>query len=93
MMTLEEAIKHCKKVAISCSKSNRECALDHVQLMQWLKELRAMRKHSKNWSEDDEHRVKDIIYFLDTAKKHYASTVELEACIDWLKSLKQRIGG
>ena len=44
------------------------------------------------WSEEDEHRVKDTIYFLDTAKKHYASTVELEACIDWLKSLKQRIG-
>ena len=37
--------------------------------------------------------VKDTIYFLDTAKKHYASTVELDACIDWLKSLKQRIGG
>jgi len=44
------------------------------------------------WSEEDEHRVKDTIYFLETAKKHYASTVELDACIDWLKSLKQRIG-
>ena len=40
------------------------------------------------WSEEDEHRVKDTIYFLETAKKHYASTVELDACIDWLKSLK-----
>lgn len=45
------------------------------------------------WSEEDEHRVKDTIYFLDTAKKHYASTVELDACIDWLKSIKPRIGG
>ena len=45
------------------------------------------------WSEEDEHRVKDTIYFLDTAKVHYASTVELDACIYWLKSLKQRIGG
>ncbi len=44
-------------------------------------------------SEEDEHRLKDVIYFLDTAKKHYASTVELDACIDWLKSLKQRIVG
>ena len=43
------------------------------------------------WSEEDEHRVKDTIYFLDTAKKHYASTVELDACIDWLESLKKRI--
>ena len=45
------------------------------------------------WSEEDEHRVKDTIYFLDTAKKHYASTVELDACIYWLKSLKERLGG
>ena len=43
-MKLEEAINHCEKVALSCAKSNRECALEHVQLMQWLKELRALRK-------------------------------------------------
>lgn len=43
------------------------------------------------WSEKDEHRAKDTIYFLDTAKKHYASTVELDACIDWLKSLKDKV--
>ena len=42
------------------------------------------------WSEEDEHRVKDAIYFLSTAKKHYASTVEIDACIDWLKSIRQR---
>lgn len=45
------------------------------------------------WSEDDERKIKNIVYFLETAKKHYASTVELDACIDWLKTLKQRIGG
>lgn len=43
------------------------------------------------WSEEDEDRAKDTIYFLDTAKKHYASTVELDACIDWLKSIKDRV--
>lgn len=46
---------------------------------------------SSNWSEEDEHRIKDTIYFLDTAKKHYASTEELDACIDWLKSLQDRV--
>ena len=46
----------------------------------------------QEWSEEDEHRIKDIIYFLDTAKKHYASTIELDACIDWIKSIKQKIG-
>lgn len=40
------------------------------------------------WSEEDEHRINSIVYFLETAKKHYASTVELDACINWLKSLK-----
>ena len=43
------------------------------------------------WSDEDEHRVEDTIYFLDTAKKHYACTIELDACIDWLKSLKDRM--
>ena len=54
------------------------------------KELRKIEQVSE-WSEEDEHRAKDTTYFLDTAKKHYASTVELDACIDWLKSLKQRM--
>ena len=45
----------------------------------------------QEWSEEDEHRVKDTIYFLDTAKKHYASTVELDACIDWLESIKYKV--
>ena len=44
------------------------------------------------WSEYDEHKVKDIIYFLNSAKKHYASTVELDACVRWLWSLLQRTG-
>lgn len=51
----------------------------------WLKNQAPKSK----WSEEDEHRLKDTIYFLDTAKKHYASTVELDACIDWLKSLEE----
>lgn len=45
-------------------------------------------KQKFEWSEEDEHRIKDTIYFLETAKKHYASTIELDACIDWLKSLR-----
>ena len=56
------------------------------------KELKKIEQKSA-WSDEDEHRVEDTIYFLDTAKKHYACTILLDACIDWLKSLKQRIGG
>lgn len=53
--------------------------------------LEKQGKQKPAWSEEDEHRVNDTIYFLDTAKKHYASTIELDACIDWLKSFKERI--
>ena len=63
-----------------------ECGLQYVN-----RELEKQGEHNfAKWSEEDEHRVKDTIYFLETAKKHYASTVELDACIDWLKSLEDR---
>lgn len=39
-MTLEEAIKHCKDVALSCT--NKECALEHFQLLKWLQEYNNM---------------------------------------------------
>lgn len=40
-MTINEAIKHCKDVALHCD--NKECAYEHVQLMNWLKELKCLR--------------------------------------------------
>ena len=46
------------------------------------------KEQTAEWSEEDEHRIKDSIYFLETAKKHYACTEELDACINWLKSLR-----
>lgn len=52
---------------------------------------RVQSQTKQEWSEDDEHRSKDAIYFLETARKHYASTEEIDACIDLLKSLKDRI--
>ena len=39
-MTLKEAIEHCKDVALSCT--NKECALDHFQLLKWLQEYSNM---------------------------------------------------
>lgn len=56
-MTLEESIKHCEEVAenqeeCACrideigadSNSIRECASEHRQLAEWLKELKAYRE-------------------------------------------------
>ena len=59
------------------------------EMIAWL-EKQALKSEC---GKEDEHRVEDIIYFLDTAKKHYASIVELDACINWLKSIKERLGG
>ena len=42
------------------------------------------------WSEEDEHRITDAIYFLESAKSHYADTSELDAAINFLKSLHER---
>ena len=56
--------------------------------MNWLKSLRPQPKNE--WSEEDEHRRNDAIYFLETAKTHYADTSELDATISWLKSLQNR---
>ena len=60
-MTLEEAIKHCEEVAedkfneaqesIMCNRFQyaddcRDCAEEHRQLAEWLKELKAYRDDS-----------------------------------------------
>ncbi len=43
MMTLDEAIKHCEE-KIDCT----ECGKQHKQLMEWLKELKALREESES---------------------------------------------
>lgn len=42
-MTLDEAIKHCEEKACG----NSECAKDHKQLSEWLKELKALKQENK----------------------------------------------
>ena len=40
-MTIDEAIKHAEEVARTCDDS--QCAKDHAQLADWLRELRRAR--------------------------------------------------
>ena len=72
----------------------RDCE-DRLKLQKLQKSLAWLEKQGEQkpveWSEYDEHKVKDIIYFLNSAKKHYTSTVELDACVRWLWSLLQRM--
>ena len=43
-MSLDEAIKHCEeKVQEQTSCDKEQCALDHVQLLEWLRELKALK--------------------------------------------------
>ena len=60
------------------------------QIITWLEKQDEQKPIE--WSEKDKYKVKDIIYFLNSAKKHYASTDELDACVRWLWSILQRMG-
>ena len=64
-MTLEEAIRHCEEVAKSCQlkaydierddyKDLEECAAEHRQLAEWLKELKAVHDEIDDAADEDE---------------------------------------
>ena len=86
----------------SCEQTLEDYPNDKVRFkdcITWLKSLPLNLKKknedvdklcSNEWSEEDKHRCKDAIYFLETAKKHYASTSEIELTIEWLKSLQSQ---
>lgn len=46
-MTLEEAIKHAKEI-IENKNCSKECAKEHEQLINWLKELKMYREKNEN---------------------------------------------
>ena len=83
----QEYIAWLEKQGTSYTKRDVDDA--YVEGMAFAKyELEKQGKQMPAWSEEDENRITDIVYFLNTAKKHYASTIELDSCIDWLKSLR-----
>lgn len=43
------------------------------------------------WSEEDYSKVQRICKYLKEAKKYYADITEVRECMDWLKSLKERV--
>lgn len=71
-MTLDEAIKYCKQIAVAnealvqdswekggyIDYARRECAEEHRQLAEWLKELKSLRqKRPKgHWIMHERHR-------------------------------------
>ena len=69
-MEIDEAIKHCEEVAEEKQKSCVECARDHLQLAEWLKELKAIKEDGDCISrqavieaiEDDKRKGNDSCY-------------------------------
>ena len=55
-MTLDEAIKHCEEVHLKVTAEYtmsgdldcKQCAEDHEQLAEWLKELQTLRAKKEN---------------------------------------------
>ena len=45
LMTLDEAIQHCIEKGGTCT----QCAKEHLQLAEWLKELKFLREQYRKW--------------------------------------------
>jgi hypothetical protein len=48
-------------------------------------------EQKSDWSDEDCYKVQRICMYLNEAKKYYADITEVRECIEWLKSLKERI--
>lgn len=66
MMTLEEAIMHCQEK--SCG--NSECALEHKQLAEWLRELQYRRNIWKDPSPQKPKEGEIVLIQLDGCKMY-----------------------
>ena len=85
--------EHCIELLLPIIDSSSLIPKNRKKCKEFLKSLKErVQPHPKQeWSEEDEHRIEDAIYFLETARKHYASDEEINKTIDWLKSLKERL--
>ena len=82
LMSLDEAIEHCKEM--SCG--NNACALEHKQLEKWLTELKELKEQEPAWSEEDENILNNIMVFTSG----YADKRVVKKWVSFLKSLTPR---
>ena len=57
----------------------------------FFEELEKQGEQKSAWSESDMSKVQRICKYLNEAKKYYADINEVRECIDWLKSIQDRI--
>lgn len=74
-MSIDEAIEHCEQIA---GDNNCECADEHRQLAEWLKELREYKTVSRKWV-DDAERMENI-----ECKIQFREPIKEWACMYWL---------
>ena len=86
----EDVIAWLEKQGTSYTKRDVDDAF--VEGMAFAKDELEKQCEKPAWSEEDTFKVQRICKYLDEAKKYYADITEVRDCIDWLKSLKQRIG-
>ena len=86
-MTLDEAIKHCEEVAEEQEeKECLECAAEHRQLAEWLKELKAYKDFKDKGyvmcrfevAQDDRHRTTKMVLDFST-KELFDNIMEVKA--------------
>ena len=84
-----------KQYLLVCKNALRKYQLsdkwDADIISKWLEDKLKQGELKPTWTKEDKSKVEDIVYFLDTAKVHYASAKALDDCITWLKSIKQRM--
>lgn len=69
---------------------------DYIKWQNWLKSLRdrVQPQPKQEWSEEDEHLSYWTIHNLTELKNRFGENYgDSGKCIDWIKQLKQRIGG
>ena len=74
-------------------KGDTDDIYQQEQDINWLKSFkdRVQPQSKQEWSVEDKSKVQRICKYLDEAKKYYADITEVRECMDWLKSLKQKI--
>ena len=53
--------------------------------------VKKLYESKPSWSVEDTFKVQRICEYLNEAKKYYADITEVRECIEWLKSLKDRV--
>lgn len=82
-MSIDEAIKHCQEVSYSCN--NKGCSLEHIQLANWLIELKYYRDRygaieknhptiilTKSNLKKEKIRVDEIIRIEESGNHHHS---------------------